>query len=224
MDILYGPDAGRAEGISSEPWRLDNVYTFEPVEFERGLSPDMEFNADAIFYTDMQQPLTLYTPPNSLVWPSLSLDIQQLNTTRYLLPSSMPSYSTQIPTSYTSPSNTDSVRRQQQPKKFEQQSHGNDKSDESEIRCWNHNCDGRRFSSMGNYRRHLREKAGNAKRHQCQDCGRFFTRSTSRNTHRQLGTCRKRKASTSGILTGTFTIPVPVPYCPKRLFNNGSLG
>lgn len=195
MDILYGRDAGRVEEILGELRSLDNVYTLDMVNFGRGTSTDMEFNPDAIFCTDTQQPLTLYTPPDSLVWPSLSPEIQQLNTTSYWLPLSMPSYSNQIPTSYTSPSSTNSVRRQQQPKQHKQKSRAKDKSDESEIRCWNHNCDGRRFSSMGNYRRHLREKGGNAKRHQCQDCGRFFTRSTSRNTHHQLGICRKRKAS-----------------------------
>ena len=195
MDIVYGQDAGREEGIQSELWNSDNVYTLEMVEFERGSSTNMEFNSDAIFCTDIQQ-LILYTPPNSLFWPLLLPEIQKPYTTNYLLPSSMPSYSTQIPTSYTSPCSTDSVRKQQQAKQNEQQSRAKDKSDELEIRCWNHNCGGRRFSSMCNYRRHLREKGGNAERHQCQKCGRFFARSTSHNTHRQLGTCRKRKAST----------------------------
>ncbi|KAL4985684.1 hypothetical protein BDW68DRAFT_189427 [Aspergillus falconensis] len=57
------------------------------------------------------------------------------------------------------------------------------------IRCWNHGCGGRKFSSVGNYRRHLREKNGQAKVHPCPDCGRVFTRSTARNFHRQSGTC-----------------------------------
>jgi hypothetical protein len=167
MEIVYGQDAGRVEGIQSELWNSNNVYALEMVEFERGSSTNMQFNSDAIFGTDIQQPLILYTPTNSLFWPLLSPEIEQPYTTNYLLPSSN-----------------------------EQQPRAKDKSDETEIRCWNHNCGGRRFSSMGNYRRHLREKGGNAKRHQCLDCGRFFTRSSSRNTHRQLGTCRKRKAST----------------------------
>ncbi|KAL4772858.1 hypothetical protein BDW60DRAFT_186043 [Aspergillus nidulans var. acristatus] len=57
------------------------------------------------------------------------------------------------------------------------------------IRCWDHGCEGRKFSSVGNYRRHLREKNGQAKMHPCPDCGRVFTRSTARNFHRQSGTC-----------------------------------
>ncbi|KAL4810623.1 hypothetical protein BDV18DRAFT_155236 [Aspergillus unguis] len=58
-----------------------------------------------------------------------------------------------------------------------------------EIRCWDHGCEGRKFSSLGNYRRHLREKNGQAKVHPCPDCGRVFTRSTARNFHRESGTC-----------------------------------
>ncbi|KAL4910504.1 hypothetical protein BDW74DRAFT_141357 [Aspergillus multicolor] len=57
------------------------------------------------------------------------------------------------------------------------------------IRCWDHGCEGRKFSSVGNYRRHLREKNGVAKVHPCPDCGRVFTRSTARNFHRQSGSC-----------------------------------
>ncbi|KAL4738909.1 hypothetical protein BDV11DRAFT_188720 [Aspergillus similis] len=57
------------------------------------------------------------------------------------------------------------------------------------FRCWDHGCEGRKFSSVGNYRRHLREKNGQAKMHPCPDCGRVFTRSTARNFHRQSGTC-----------------------------------
>lgn len=58
-----------------------------------------------------------------------------------------------------------------------------------EVRCWDHGCEGRKFSSLGNYRRHLREKNGQAKVHPCPDCGRVFTRSTARNFHRESGTC-----------------------------------
>ncbi|KAL4880712.1 hypothetical protein BJY04DRAFT_218869 [Aspergillus karnatakaensis] len=58
-----------------------------------------------------------------------------------------------------------------------------------EIRCYEHGCAGRRFSSLGNYRRHIREKNGVAQVHPCPDCGRVFTRSTARNFHRESGTC-----------------------------------
>ncbi|KAL4793125.1 hypothetical protein BDV19DRAFT_391567 [Aspergillus venezuelensis] len=67
--------------------------------------------------------------------------------------------------------------------------HGPYKATLMEIRCWDHGCEGRKFSSLGNYRRHLREKNGQAKVHPCPDCGRVFTRSTARNFHRESGTC-----------------------------------
>ncbi|KAL4940546.1 hypothetical protein BDV06DRAFT_223989 [Aspergillus oleicola] len=67
--------------------------------------------------------------------------------------------------------------------------HGPYKAALMEIRCWDHGCEGRKFSSLGNYRRHLREKNGQAKVHPCPDCGRVFTRSTARNFHRESGTC-----------------------------------
>ncbi|KAL4953552.1 hypothetical protein BDW69DRAFT_184345 [Aspergillus filifer] len=67
--------------------------------------------------------------------------------------------------------------------------HGPYKTTLMEIRCWDHGCEGRKFSSLGNYRRHLREKNGQAKVHPCPDCGRVFTRSTARNFHRESGTC-----------------------------------
>ncbi|KAL4928073.1 uncharacterized protein BDV17DRAFT_292092 [Aspergillus undulatus] len=67
--------------------------------------------------------------------------------------------------------------------------HGPCKATLMEIRCWDHGCEGRKFSSLGNYRRHLREKNGQAKVHPCPDCGRVFTRSTARNFHRESGTC-----------------------------------
>ncbi|KAH8589457.1 hypothetical protein B0O99DRAFT_335786 [Bisporella sp. PMI_857] len=58
------------------------------------------------------------------------------------------------------------------------------------IRCYDHGCDGRRFSSLGNYRRHIREKAQLAKTFQCPTCGKVFTRSTARNLHQEMNKCR----------------------------------
>lgn len=63
------------------------------------------------------------------------------------------------------------------------------KAKQMEIRCWEHGCEGRKFSSLGNYRRHLREKNGQAKVYPCPECGRVFTRSTARNYHKESGTC-----------------------------------
>ncbi|KAL4869850.1 hypothetical protein BDV12DRAFT_166964 [Aspergillus spectabilis] len=60
------------------------------------------------------------------------------------------------------------------------------------IRCWEHSCGGRAFSSLGNYERHLREKSGRAKSFTCEQCGQRFTRSTAKNKHIRHGRCRVR--------------------------------
>ncbi|KAL2046497.1 hypothetical protein ABVK25_011809 [Lepraria finkii] len=62
----------------------------------------------------------------------------------------------------------------------------------SDIRCYDHGCDGRRFSSLGNYRRHIREKNQRAHTFPCLICGKLFTRSTARNLHQESGVCEKR--------------------------------
>ncbi|KAL2825064.1 hypothetical protein BDW59DRAFT_146762 [Aspergillus cavernicola] len=62
------------------------------------------------------------------------------------------------------------------------------------IRCWEHSCGGRAFSSLGNYERHLREKSGRAKSFACEQCGQRFTRSTAKNKHIRYGRCRVRPA------------------------------
>ncbi|KAL4928190.1 zinc ribbon domain-containing protein [Aspergillus undulatus] len=61
------------------------------------------------------------------------------------------------------------------------------------IRCWEHSCGGRAFSSLGNYERHLREKSGRAKSFSCEQCGQRFTRSTAKNKHIRYGRCRARR-------------------------------
>ncbi|KAL3455522.1 hypothetical protein BJX64DRAFT_66826 [Aspergillus heterothallicus] len=61
------------------------------------------------------------------------------------------------------------------------------------IRCWEHSCGGRAFSSLGNYERHLREKSGRAKSFTCEQCGQRFTRSTAKNKHIRHGRCRMRQ-------------------------------
>ncbi|KAL4809873.1 hypothetical protein BDV18DRAFT_49944 [Aspergillus unguis] len=64
------------------------------------------------------------------------------------------------------------------------------------IQCWEHSCEGRAFSSLGNYERHLREKTGKAKSFQCEKCGQRFTRSTAKNKHIKFGRCRGRPTQT----------------------------
>ncbi|GAM84987.1 hypothetical protein ANO11243_029900 [Dothideomycetidae sp. 11243] len=56
-------------------------------------------------------------------------------------------------------------------------------------RCWDHGCNGRRFSSIGNLVRHIKEQNGPRARFECRRCGQTFTRSTARSMHVKRGRC-----------------------------------
>jgi hypothetical protein len=55
------------------------------------------------------------------------------------------------------------------------------------YKCWQHGCAGRSFSSLSNYRRHLRERT--APRPKCPICGRKFVRTAAKNEHVREGRC-----------------------------------
>lgn len=57
------------------------------------------------------------------------------------------------------------------------------------VRCFDHGCDGRRFSSVGNLVRHRKEKDGLSRKFHCTWCGMSFTRSTARKQHQDLSKC-----------------------------------
>ena len=61
-----------------------------------------------------------------------------------------------------------------------------------EIRCYEHDCTGRRFSSLGNYWRHLREKNQLARKFPCRIYGKAFTRLTVRNLYHKIGVYKRR--------------------------------
>lgn len=67
------------------------------------------------------------------------------------------------------------------------------------IRCWSHGCNGREFSSLGNYRRHFREQHRVCKKFNCQRCGRTFSRSTARNVHFEKRKCRAVQLDENGV-------------------------
>jgi hypothetical protein len=67
------------------------------------------------------------------------------------------------------------------------------KSQRSQVprhQCFEHGCNGRSFSSLGNYQRHLRERSGTLRIYQCTACGLRFTRSTARNLHVSQARCK----------------------------------
>ena len=62
-------------------------------------------------------------------------------------------------------------------------------------RCWEHGCNGRRFSTFSNLLRHQRERAGTAPKSYCPRCRAEFTRTTARNGHMAHAKCKVRRAS-----------------------------
>ncbi|KEQ97877.1 hypothetical protein AUEXF2481DRAFT_27221 [Aureobasidium subglaciale EXF-2481] len=57
------------------------------------------------------------------------------------------------------------------------------------LRCYDHGCDGRRFSSISNLRRHQRERSGRSPVCFCPRCGAPFYRRWTRDHHVERGSC-----------------------------------
>ena len=60
----------------------------------------------------------------------------------------------------------------------------------STIRCWLHNCSGRAFTHLSNYRRHCREKSGRQAGFPCSLCGKHFTRKAAWKIHTDQKRCK----------------------------------
>ncbi|KAF2259140.1 hypothetical protein CC78DRAFT_586298 [Lojkania enalia] len=61
------------------------------------------------------------------------------------------------------------------------------------FQCWQHGCNGRKFSTLKNLLRHKKEKASGAKI-KCLICGQQFTRRSARTSHIKKNICKKRLA------------------------------
>lgn len=74
--------------------------------------------------------------------------------------------------------------------------------DDAELRCWEHGCNGRRFSTRGNLVRHQRERADREANHYakafCPSCGAFFSRTTARNKHIVNQSCGRIRRYSNG--------------------------
>ena len=60
-----------------------------------------------------------------------------------------------------------------------------------EPRCWEHGCNGRKFSTFSNLLRHQREKSCVIEKSPCPNCGVEFTRTAARNGHIGREKCKK---------------------------------
>ena len=62
--------------------------------------------------------------------------------------------------------------------------------------CWEHKCNGRRFSSFSNLLRHQRESSGQTAKSTCPKCNAEFTRPTARNNHLLHNKCKTKGQAT----------------------------
>lgn len=62
-------------------------------------------------------------------------------------------------------------------------------SGDRQIRCWEHGCDGRTFSTRSNLSRHQREKANQTPSFSCPKCGVTFRRRTAAKRHQEAERC-----------------------------------
>ncbi|KUI73434.1 hypothetical protein VM1G_08874 [Cytospora mali] len=65
----------------------------------------------------------------------------------------------------------------------------------SSTSCWEHGCNGIRFSTLANLLRHQREKSGQAEKVACPDCGALFRRMSARNGHLLRQECKAKRQS-----------------------------
>lgn len=64
--------------------------------------------------------------------------------------------------------------------------------------CWDHDCNGKVFSSWSNLRRHQRERASQAPKCYCPRCGAHFSRTTARNQHLANMSCKRIRRYSNG--------------------------
>ncbi|KAK8010252.1 hypothetical protein PG990_009217 [Apiospora arundinis] len=69
---------------------------------------------------------------------------------------------------------------------------------DGDLRCWKHGCNGRKFTTGSNLRRHLREKSHARPACRCPRCGAIFSRTTARNTHVARGSCGRIRRYSNG--------------------------
>ncbi|KAI2629622.1 hypothetical protein GGR54DRAFT_271352 [Hypoxylon sp. NC1633] len=83
-------------------------------------------------------------------------------------------------------------------------SDSDDSTDDTSTRCWEHGCNGRRFSTRGNLVRHQKEKAKREVKAYCFNCGAFFTRTTARDKHVINQSCGRIRRYSNGRIRPLF--------------------
>ncbi|KAI8633158.1 hypothetical protein F5Y19DRAFT_490358 [Xylariaceae sp. FL1651] len=67
------------------------------------------------------------------------------------------------------------------------------------IQCYLHNCGGRTFSCLSNYRRHCKEKDGVQEKVACPRCGQTFSRKAARKLHLDKDRCKVMSFDANGV-------------------------
>ena len=81
-----------------------------------------------------------------------------------------------------------------------------DDDDDAGLRCWDHGCNGRKFTTLSNLKRHLRENSSERPTCRCPQCGAVFSRTTARNTHVARGSCNRIRRYSNGRIRPNFQI------------------
>lgn len=71
-------------------------------------------------------------------------------------------------------------------------------------RCWEHGCNGRRFSTRGNFVRHQKERANRGTKVLCPACGAIFSRTTARDKHLINQSCGRIRRYSNGRIRPLF--------------------
>jgi len=66
------------------------------------------------------------------------------------------------------------------------------------LSCWEHGCNGRKFRTASNLRRHRKEKSRARPECPCPRCGAIFSRTTARNIHLEKGSCNRIRRYSNG--------------------------
>lgn len=73
-----------------------------------------------------------------------------------------------------------------------------EKSADTETRCWEHGCNGKKFSTRSNLLRHQIEKGKARPNFTCPICGAYFSRTTARNQHVDRNSCNRVRRYSNG--------------------------
>lgn len=73
-----------------------------------------------------------------------------------------------------------------------------DNQPSSELHCWEHNCNGRLFSTRSNLKRHCKELSRRRPVHRCPCCNAHFSRSTARDVHFWKQSCTRIRRYSNG--------------------------